>query len=293
MKWAPSELDRYSHALTPLAAQHPDGVRTAVCGRQLPPGVPLYEDAPDPKCLQCVLDLLTRDTGVPAAVCTCTAAEEIACLWARMIEFIELAEAPGLWVGQLATVADQARNDLEKFRGRQIGELAQQWTARQPPEAHPLDEDGGWHVRQWKWVRSIPWFVDHVVDSRAEQPIGVLKAACGEILVPGLLRDEPPRGGDRCPCCVRHYGAELLRAMVELVERIEADGLTSELADRAGVLAHQTRQVQLPELVDQWVAVDGRPDHSEGAGQRHGPHRDRRHQPAARPTLPPPVGDQR
>ncbi len=142
MKWAPSALDHYSHALTPLAAQHPDGALTAVCGHPLPPGVTVSEDAPDPKCPQCVLDLLAREWGVPAVACTCTAAQEITCLRARLIEFIELAEAPGLWVSQLARVADQARSDLNKLRGRQLAELAQRWIAAQLPEAHPV-EDGG------------------------------------------------------------------------------------------------------------------------------------------------------
>ncbi len=137
MQWAPSELDHYSHAVTPQA-EHPVGGLTAVCGHPLASGVPLYEDAPGLKCLQCVLHLLA-----PAAVCTCTGAQEAAGLRARLSEFIELAEAPGLWVSQWAELARQARRDLEGFRARQLAELAQRHAARALPGCPAAGRRGG------------------------------------------------------------------------------------------------------------------------------------------------------
>ncbi len=103
----------------------------------------------------------------------------------------------------------------------------------------------------------MPEFVTHIIDQHGDHPFGVYKAACGFTLsIAVTLCDDAPVG-ERCPQCVRRGGADVLRAMVELVERIDADGgLTNELVDRLRVLARQARQLQLSDLVDQWASVD-------------------------------------
>ncbi len=108
-------------------------------------------------------------------------------------------------------------------------------------------------MRRWKWAQSMPDFLSHAIDRGAEHPWGVLKAACGHTLPISVALSNEPHS-TRCPDCVRQYGADLLCAMVELVERLEAEGLTSELVDRLRLLARQARQVQLSALVNQWIA---------------------------------------
>ncbi len=142
IKWAPSGLDHYSHAIPPLA-QHPVGVLEAECGHPLPPGLTLDEDTSGLRCPQCLLELLARTPGAPAAACPCPAAQDNACLRARLCEFIELAEAPGLWANQLTTLARQARSDLTTFRARQLAELATRWIAAPLPDPGPAEDGEG------------------------------------------------------------------------------------------------------------------------------------------------------
>ncbi len=156
IKWAPSRLDRYSHAVDPLA-HHPVDVLTAECGHQLGVAAPLYDDPPGLTCPDCVLHQLARATGASAESCGCRA--EVAGLRAMLTEFIELADAPGLSAGQrvnrLEALAHRARDELDGLRATALAALATRWIAAQLPAPGPAEEGdargagGGGPFRCW------------------------------------------------------------------------------------------------------------------------------------------------